>query len=185
MGGIIYAGVGSRKTPPVILSYMRRAATRLAQRGVVLRSGAAYGADTAFESGCKAARGQVEIWLPWPSKNGDHKDAFYPTTEHFEIAQSIHPAWPGLDDASRALHARNVGQVLGADLKSEVSFVLCWTQDGCETETARTVATGGTATAIVLADIMRIPVFNLFNEDAKDRFVAHVQRTVVATKEPT
>jgi hypothetical protein len=172
---IFYAGIGSRATPPDVLTYMRKAATRLAEHGFVLRSGAADGADTAFEDGCKDANGAAEIWLPWKGFNKHADTGFYPSEAHLATAASLHPAWARLTRGPRALHSRNVGQIWGSDLKTPVSFVLCWTADGCESEKQRTPTTGGTATAIALADILRIPVFNLANADAKDRFVQCVQ----------
>jgi len=169
-----YAGVGSRETPDHVLELMKKLAGRLAARGYVLRSGAAPGADTAFEEGCIAVRGIKEIWLPWPGFN-DHPDTkLYPSETHYEMAEMVHPAWERLTRGPRSLHARNVGQVLGEDIATPVSFVLCWTRDGCESEAQRTRDTGGTATAIVLADRWGIPVFNLAKPDGYDRFVAHV-----------
>ena len=46
-----YAGIGSRKTPDDVLAFMQRIAQWLAKRNYILRSGAAQGADTAFENG--------------------------------------------------------------------------------------------------------------------------------------
>lgn len=69
------------------------------------------------------------------------------------IAESIHPAWHNCSEYARGCHARNVYQVLGKDLKTYVSFVVCWTPEGKEV--------GGTRTAIVLAKRLGIPVYNL------------------------
>ena len=46
-----YAGIGSRKTPKDICELMTRVARYLYFKGYTLRSGAADGADTAFEIG--------------------------------------------------------------------------------------------------------------------------------------
>lgn len=173
-GALYYAGIGSRKTPPAVLDYMRRVAARLAALGWVLRSGAADGADTAFEQGCIAAGGQSEIWLPWRGFNNHADTGFYPTSAHVAIAETVHPFWERLSRGPRALHSRNVGQVLGADVVTPVSFVLCWTPDGCETESSRTRDTGGTGTAIVLAHRRGLPVFNLAQPDARDRLARYV-----------
>jgi predicted Rossmann fold nucleotide-binding protein DprA/Smf involved in DNA uptake len=43
-----YTGVGSRKTPPDVLSLMTRIATHLDSLGKILRSGGAKGADDLF-----------------------------------------------------------------------------------------------------------------------------------------
>lgn len=171
---LIYAGIGSRQTPPDVLDYMRNIAGRLAARGYLLRSGAADGADFAFEAGCKAAQGQAEIWLPWQGFNHHADTGFCPTEAHTRMAETVHPAWDRLSRGPKALHSMNVGQILGADLDTPVSFVLCWTPDGCESEATRTRDTGGTGTAIVLASRRGIPVFNLANADAKERLALHV-----------
>ena len=66
--------------------------------------------------------------------------------------------------AVRELMARNAQQVLGADLKEKSQFVLCWTQDGCETHADRTYRTGGTGQAISVASTYGVPVINMYNE---------------------
>lgn len=169
-----YAGIGSRQTPDSILRYMHRAAVSLAKRGFILRSGAANGADAAFEAGCLDGGGKSEIWLPWKGFNEHSDTGFYPTEGHSDVAAGLHPAWNTLTRGPRALHSRNVGQVLGSDLASPVSFILCYTPDGATNEQERTRNTGGTGTAIVLASRHCIPVFNLANPDARRLFVAHV-----------
>lgn len=180
---LIYTGIGSRKTPEDVLRYMHSIARHLARHGYVLRSGAADGADSAFEAGCIGADGRAEIWLPWKGFNGHADTGLYPTKAHIERAQEVHPAWDRLGRGPRALHARNVGQILGADTATPSSFVLCWTPDGCERDAQRSRTTGGTGTAISLASFNDIPVFNLAREDAKDRMVRHVKAELAARRE--
>lgn len=170
----IYTGIGSRKTPPEVLDWMRLVASRLAGKGYILRSGAADGADSAFEAGCDAAGGKAEIWLPWRGFNNHGDTGLYPSDRHAEVAKTVHPAWDRLSRGPKALHARNVGQVLGGDIASPADFVLCWTPDGCESEATRSKDTGGTGTAIALASRHGIPVFNLANPDAKARFARFI-----------
>lgn len=158
-----YAGIGSRKVPVDILAAMQRIAYQLAGRRFVLRSGAAHGADSAFEDGCDRALGKKEIWVPWFGYNDHFQDSMLPADTHFEAAMPLHPVWESLAPAVKALHARNVGQILGATLRQPVDFVVCWTPDGCSDEQTRTSKTGGTGTAIVCASQQGIPVFNLKN----------------------
>ena len=171
---LLYAGIGSRATPTQVLIQMGQIAAKLSKRGYVLRSGAADGADTAFEAGCTRSGGKTEIWLPWKGFNQHRDTGRYPTPAHEQLAETLHPAWSSLSRGPRALHARNVGQILGADLATPVSFVVCWTPDGCTDEASRSPGTGGTGTAIALAYRTGIPVFNLANPDAYDRLVTHV-----------
>ena len=163
-----YAGIGSRQTPPEILAKMQAIAAQLEARGFVLRSGGADGADTAFELGCTAK----EIFLPWPGFNGRSSPFDRPSKAAFELAAQTHPAFDRLSAASRKLMARNGHQVLGATLDQPVSFVLCWTPDGAESEAQRTRETGGTGQAIALASRHGIPVFNLANRGALNRVAA-------------
>ena len=48
-----YTGIGSRETPKDIMQLMSKLAYKLASEGYILRSGAAQGADTAFEEWVK------------------------------------------------------------------------------------------------------------------------------------
>jgi len=142
-------------------------ATKLARKEIVLRSGAAAGADSAFESGCDFANGPKEIYLPWEGCHGRTMEecgiyeltSFSPGVRNRaeKIAAEIHPAWGNCGVQARAMHARNICQVLGADLLTPTMFVICWTPDG--------KATGGTRTAIILARSYKIPVFNLGSHD--------------------
>lgn len=169
-----YAGIGSRKAPYAILERMTAAAVRLARMGYTLRSGGAEGADTAFELGAGDLK---EIFLPWRSFNGNPSPFFPPTSEAFDLAASVHPAWQGLTQAAKKLMARNSHQILGADLLTPSGFVLCWTPDGAETDAQRGRNTGGTGQAIALADRNGIPVFNLANPDAGDRLLTFLKDT--------
>ncbi len=149
-----YCGVGSRETPPRILTMMEQIASHFRDAGYTLRSGHAPGADQAFERG---ASGRAQIFLPW--KDFCHDVAiqgtpyFTPDVQATAIARQIHPAWPRLSEGARKLHARNCHQVLGPGLNDPVEFVVCWTKNGS--------VVGGTATAIRLARINKIPVYNL------------------------
>lgn len=180
-----YAGIGSRKTPPRVLDFMQYLGWRLARNGYLLRSGAAAGADTAFETGCTRAQGQKEIWVPWSGFGDRCEPGFVPLEGHFALAQDLHPKWHFLSAAARKLHARNVGQILGADLASPVDFVVCWTPDGCSQDSDRTAATGGTGTAIALASRHGIPVFNLQADGAYEQLVAHLlwMRDAIAARQ--
>lgn len=184
-----YAGVGSRKTPPAILLLMTGVARRLAAHGYTLHSGGAPGADLAFEQGAVAKT----IFLPWygfQSRPTAVHDIDQPSAEAFRVAALLHPGWDHLSQAAQKLMARNTHQVLGADLRSPVDFVVCWTPDGCETEAARRRITGGTGQAIALASRWGIPVFNLYRRRAAlDHLGAHITRGLPAvqpaTVEPT
>lgn len=156
---MFYTGIGSRKTPPDILQTMSNLASKLEDKGYILRSGGAEGADTAFFNGVKNKRNS-EIYVPWPGFANFHMLYQIPD-KAFEMAATVHPAWSKLPQAVQKLHARNIMQILGKDLITPSLFVVCYTADKCIDESTRSYKTGGTATAIVLAARNNIPVFNL------------------------
>ena len=59
--GTAYAGVGSRSTPAKVLQWMEWIGRGMAEAGMVLRSGAADGADSAFERGCDSVGGDKRM----------------------------------------------------------------------------------------------------------------------------
>ena len=126
----VYAGIGSRETPPFILKQMTQIAVELEKIGFILYSGGAEGADLAFE------------------KNVTNKQVFRPRDVEndpaaFELAGRFHPAWKRLGNYAKLLHARNGYIVLGVDLESPVDFIVCWTPGG--------KVTGGTGQALRIA----------------------------------
>lgn len=159
---LAYTGVGSRRTPAPVQTLMRELARELARAGWVLRSGAAEGADSAFAAGCDAEPGALaEIYLPWRGFNGSDSARFDVCERALALARSVHPAWERLSPPAMRLHARNCYQVLGAALDAPSRFLVCWTPDGCESAAGRSVRTGGTATALALAERAGVPRFNL------------------------
>lgn len=156
-----YAGVGSRNTPGDVRELMQRLAEKLSRNGWTLRSGGAAGADRAFETGARRAGGRAQVFRP------HHLDKLGNGAQAMRIAASLHPAWSACREFARRLHGRNAYQVLGADLKTPATFVVCWTPDGCKTHAQRNRRTGGTGTAISIADRFGVPVFNL--ADPADR----------------
>lgn len=181
-----YAGIGSRQTPLDILALMYFIAECLAQKGYICNSGSANGADTAFELG---AKNKGQYFLPWYSafeRNNSKYQKVFNWTDCFivpsltltpraeDIVSKIHPNWERLTRGPRALHTRNVFQVLGKDLHSPVQFVLCYTSDGASIPSECNYNTGGTATAIKIANVQDkpIPVFNLAKLEVYERQVA-------------
>jgi hypothetical protein len=179
----IYTGVGSRETPGPILATMSDIAEALARAGYILRSGAADGADHAFEIGAqRVPAGSLEIYLPWKGFNGSTSLRYVVTEAALALAETVHPHWAQLKDPVRKLHARNCYQVLGETLLRPAEFLICWTPDGCESELKRTRSTGGTATAIVLAQRNNIPIFNLQRKDSQARIADFLKTRSIPMK---
>lgn len=147
-----YAGIGSRETPLSVKPLIERIVKLLNEKGFVLRSGGADGADTFFERFAE----QKEIYLPWKGFNGNESELYESLPEATRMAEKHHPAYDMLTLAGKALMDRNSHQVFGKDMKTPVEFVVCWTKDG--------KASGGTGQAIRIANAHGIVVYNLFKE---------------------
>ncbi len=151
---MIFAGVGSRETPPNVCHAMRVIGHNLTKLGHLLRSGGARGADQAFEEHALLK----EIWYASDAQNHWH---------WFPHAGKYHPVWSKLSPYAKELMARNSAIMCGEDLLHPVDFVICWTKDGG--------ATGGTGQALRIASDLNIPVFNLFFPDAEQRMMEFVK----------
>lgn len=168
---MIYTGIGSRKTPDHILKTMKAWGSSLTLFNDTLRSGAAPGADAAFEWGCDRRQGKKEIYLPWKGFQKHPSQLFNICDEAKKIAAEFHDSWRYLKRPVKLLMARNVYQVLGINLDQPSDFVICWTPDGCNSRTGRSSKTGGTGQAIAIASEYNIPVFNLQREHGYEELV--------------
>ena len=175
-----YTGVGSRFTPVEMRTVLNDIAYNLASDGWILRSGAADGADTAFEKGCISIKGKMNIYLPWDGFNNrkaDGKkyilpDESWPVYERAqELVEQIHPNYGVLSQGAIRLHTRNIFQSLGDNIDTPSKFLVCWAnvdKDG--------FPVGGTRTAWTLARMNRIPCFNLFIEKDMERINKWLQK---------
>jgi len=151
-----YTGIGSRKTPSDVQERMEKIATVCRLEGIRLRSGGASGADQAFGRG---AQQHATIYLPWHGFGQVESGAEIHCPNEFpswvkQLAEQVHPAWKNVHPKFRAFHYRNVLQVLGhSDEVKLPLFLCCWTQDA--------KVTGGTATALRLAQWLHVPIVNL------------------------
>lgn len=176
----IYAGVGSRETPPDILLLMEDLGKALCEDGWMLSSGDAIGADRAFYYGALKARNfspeMVRIYLAYDGFwNGqdrvyvrDHvglldatkfKDTYDIATQ---LAFDARGSFEGLGRGGIALHTRNVFQIYGHSLQDIVKSVVYWGIPVGKSEKVK----GGTNTALQLAIKAEIPKrVNLYKEE--------------------
>ena len=154
----VYAGIGSRLTPPNILSEIRGIAVWLSDEGIRLRSGGAKGADSAFYDGAIRGRAfrDTVVYLPhiWtPAGRFCRIQTRDQVAMGREEAKAHHPAWHRCSPMVKAFHIRNVAIILGGNLDKYADFVVCWTKGGR--------VAGGTGLGIRIARTHDIPVFNL------------------------
>ena len=153
---LVFAGIGSRRTPPTVLRDMTIIASWLTRRGWHLASGGADGADTAFARG--APTHQRTIYIPWPGYNGHQGDDMCLLSPRqlracIDLVAPLHPAWHRCSPGAQRLHARNAAILLAPDLDHRVDAVIAWTEHGAPT--------GGTGMGLRIAAAHQIPVLNL------------------------
>ncbi len=177
---MIYTGIGSRETPLFFIAWMIQMAKHLREHyNAHCYSGCAPGADSAFELG---ARAQGTYFIPYAKAFNRHERHGHPVlgtipnTSYYIptkgvvfdkateiIRQHYHGYKPfdALKFAAQGLHRRNVYQILGPDLAKPTQFVICYTPDGATCLNEFTPKSGGTRTAIRIAELHNIPVFNI------------------------
>jgi len=165
-----YAGIGSRETPTDVCARMSRIARMLREGDYTLRSGGAKRADTAFAQG---AGSDAVIYLPWAGfdfvQTGAKTVVCGDDPRLRAIAERLHPAWRACSKGARALHTRNVAQIIGHEPDDPVSeFVVCWTPFGS--------GLGGTGGALRVAREHGIDVFDLAIPES---YEALIERIVV------
>lgn len=129
-----------------------------------------------------------EAYIPWKGFSDINEDTVHIVTpelpnynEAVEIASTIHPAWNRLGRGAKALHARNVYQVLGLDLNTPscplwglnevqqaqpASCVLfCYAQPTKSRQGIVTGVKGGTNTAVQLAMKHNITIYNFYLQE--------------------
>lgn len=161
--------VGSRDTPRESYEILEDMARYLAIfKGWTGRSGGADGADSALETALLKVPDKMEVYLPWTNFNGRVANSrlhlidtptFVNYREAMLIAEETHPAWDRCSRGAKALHTRNVYQVLGRDLNTPSNLLICWaipTKDGVK---------GGTNTAVQLAKKHGCQIINIYGKD--------------------
>ena len=145
---------------------MTRLASALESEGFILHSGGADGADRFFEEGVDEFV-MKKIFLPWKGFNGNESKYYEIPKKAYEVAENYHPRYNHLSRPVQSLMARNSQQVLGEKLDADVSFIVCWTEDGA--------ASGGTGQALRIALDRDIPIFNLYEEDAIEKLFEWIE----------
>lgn len=147
-------GIGSRSRPIHIRDMIENIMSKISASSVI-RSGAASGCDSDFEDFAISK----EIFLPWKGFNNNDSQLYLENMNPLivedakQLIKVVHPAYNKLSGAALKLHIRNAFQVLGKDLTSPSSMVICYTPNG--------EVVGGTATAIRIARLFDVPVYNL------------------------
>lgn len=117
-----------------------------------------------------------EVHLPWRDFNKKESKLTFNTKPSFILAKQFSPVYDRLPDAVKAMLARNVRLILGYNLKSPLLFLITWSRDGVESAKHRTAQTGNVGHVIAMADMLRVPIFNISRSDSIDRLKQYLQQ---------
>ena len=166
--------VGSREMPDEVKIICTKVGKKLAQLGYIGRSGFADGADINFFKGYVEAGfpDRFVNYIPWPNFRKKEEPYYSNVGSTFslvpdkvyleaeELARNIHPAWDRCGRGAKALHTRNVCQVLGGDIKTPSIALYCYAPMDKNSDPK-----GGTRTAWLLAKEHGICCKNLYDEN--------------------
>lgn len=160
-------GVGSRKTPVTMQPPITAIVRLLASRDHGIRSGAADRADTMFEEAALQCEARLQVFTTGHRHRRPHHTPLLTLPvqvqeEAARIAQAHHRGWHGMSEWARALHTRNVLQVLGPSLTAPSKALICWAPGSVLDAKGRlrNVA-GGTGQAVRIAYTYGVPAYNL------------------------
>lgn len=161
------ACIWARETPPEILKEMFEIWYILALEWFTIASWNAKWADEYFAKWSNEINpSKVSLFLPWGDLNRhlqnpkNHIEVWGERTDVDSILESVHKAWKKVKDYVKQTHRRNYGII------QDSHCVICYTIDGTDR--------GWTGVWIRLAQKMWIPVFNLYNEDAREEFFKYL-----------
>lgn len=182
--------VGSRETPELELSLLRHVGKVLCDRGIVVVSGDADGADLAGYEGAASsdrytadsariylARHHVVYKDSGRERFADGRTFINATKlpnyeEAKKLAFEARGSFEGLGWGGIALHTRNAYQVLLDDLRHPVNSLICYAKTIGKKGNVR----GGTNTAHRIALNHNVPILNIYEGDQFERLVNYCER---------
>jgi hypothetical protein len=152
-----YTAVSLPGFPDALIPDMRNTASRLAQKGFILRTGFDDAAWGSFMGSAKPFNRYVHISTNdiTPTDLRIAKDT---------IREKDKFGWDCMDKQKKMRYARNVALLLGIGNSEPSKFLLCWTPNGAECAAHCTGLNGKTGFVgffIIIARTHGIPVINL------------------------
>ncbi len=127
--------------------------------------------EKSFKAGCD----KIELYAAWKGFNEIDTKFYFNTESSKMLANKFFPAHDKVPDVVKSILARNARMVFGDKLTSPILALITWTQDGAERSIETGRNTGRPAHLIKMADYLKIPVFNLLNEESVARLKSYLE----------
>lgn len=161
-----YTVILDKAVPENILAKVEEIVKVLSGHGFTLR----YGGTEEFESRFEKVAERKELILPWRDFNEKQSKFTFNNDRSLAVAKMFHPTFDTMKKGVQAFLARNARLILGHEMKSPTNFLICWTDDGCESLREKTSATGFVGHPIAIASAAHVPIYNLNRENSVARF---------------
>lgn len=124
-----------------------------------------------------ASKQRSEIFLPWKKFNTDVDATLaYPKEDAYRIGAFYHTKLNDLAGPVKGFIARNVHVLLGGELNTPLSLLICYTEDGSEVTKGMDYKKAGNASFFIrVCEDLDIPVFNMKQPDAKERLIEYIK----------
>lgn len=174
---IAYAVAANKNTPPEIIQQFVELAKWLEAKGFTVRvDGDKDGVSQAVED----ATNRKEVILPWKGFNNKESEFCWSNEASQHIAKKHSPVYDSIPDGVKKFLHRNARLIMGDKMRSPVSFLITWSDDGCETLQEKTSRTGFVSHQISITLGAVRPVFNLKKPDAVQRLKQYVESHIVS-----
>lgn len=158
---------GNSDMPASYFETIKSIVSLLNTHGFTLRTLGETDSDNVVES----VAGKKEVYIPWKGFNEKETKFYFSTEKSLAIAKLFMDPdkFDSMKPSGQKFRSRNVRAVLGDKINSPAMFILGWSEDGAETAKERTNKSGTLGNLIMVAESMKIPVFNLKKEDSVTR----------------
>ena len=170
-----YAVTANRDCPPEIQAKFIHWVQKLEGLGYTLRTGGMDG----IEDDVEKVVTKKEVILPFRDFAEKKSKFTYVSDRALAVAKQFFPSFDTIKKGAQLFLAKNARVVMGNTMAAPSLFLLCWTEDGCESIRHRTNRTGFTGHPIAIASAVGLPIFNLGSSSAEQRLQMYLDSVAI------
>ena len=168
---LFYTVIATDDVPDAIANDISNLVGALANRSFILRT---FPSDNNLCQNAIKGTKSFEPYIPFNGYNDSGESEFTTTPWNKKLGAEIISGWSRIPDNIHSIVGVNIAVMLGKWNSEHSKFLIVWTPDGVENSNKTNRETGYVSTAIEVAHIYGIPVFNLKREDAMPRLKEHL-----------
>jgi len=170
---LAYAVASNKGIPQSVIQDIVEVAKLLETKGFTVRVG---GDNDGLDQAVENAVSRKELILPWKGFNEKESPFTWSIEASHHIAKKFSPIYDTIPDGVKKFLHQNARLVMGDKMRSPIAFLICWSEDGCETLREKTMRTGFVAHQIGITIGACRQVFNFGKPDAKKRLIEYIEK---------